>query len=155
MPEELLRHFGHRFGGPKGGAMEFRSFGPGMVVDGQSFGLADLPDGVSVSVQREAGQEPHITVKRGDETWKIVGDDPESLSQLPDDLRPYVEHLLRGSGGFGFQGRSLSEVVPTMPLVGEAPAMQGQELRERIEAMERQIQEMQQQLLGPADEDAR
>jgi PDZ domain len=159
MPDELLQRFGQHFNFPEGGAMDLQQFGPGAFAGGQSSAAAELPGGVSVSVQRENDQPPHITVKRGDDTWNIVGDDPESLNQLPDDIRPFVEQMLHGSGHFGFRGNALQGALPAMPQIGGPPAVQAEQLRERVEAMERQMLEIQQRLLestdGATEEEAR
>ena len=79
--------------------MEFRNFGPGVIVGGGGQGVANMPNGVSISIQKQDDKPTHITVKRGDETWNVIGDDPESLKQLPEDLRPFVEQMLHGNGG--------------------------------------------------------
>jgi len=152
MPSQMMRQFAQQFGQTPGGAMQFHSFGPRVSCGGQSSALADMPNGISVSIQRENDQPPHITVKRGNDTWDIVGDDPGSLNQLPDDVRPFVEQLLHGSMHFGFQGMPMPGAGPMMPQVVPPPAFQGQDLQERIEAMERQIEALQQQMMGPVDE---
>ena len=93
---------GGQFGDPNDLLQQFRSIGPGVIVGGGSGmsasgsnGLANMPNGVSVSVQKENNQPAHVTVKRGNDTWNIVGDDPESLKQLPEDLRPFVEQMVQ------------------------------------------------------------
>jgi hypothetical protein len=118
IPQELLRQFPgrfqlHQFGGP-GGA------------------VGNIPSGVSVSISREEGKPAHITVKRGDETWEVVGDDPESLKQLPDDLRPFVERMLHGASPMDLH----------MEGFGPGVELGGPEIQERIERMEKQMQEM-------------
>ncbi len=92
--DELMRQFqrGQLQGGQR--PFNFRNFGPGVIVGGD--GMANVPNGVSVSITKKEGQPTQITVKRGDETWEVVGDDPKSLDKLPDDLRPFVERMLRG-----------------------------------------------------------
>ena len=73
-----------------------------------------MPNGVSVSIQKQNDEPAHITVKRGNDTWDIVGDDPSSLAQLPDDVRPFVEQLLAGGGRMQLQ-------MPTMPGMRRMP----------------------------------
>jgi membrane-associated protease RseP (regulator of RpoE activity) len=128
-PQEMLRDFDLPF--------EFRQFGPGVIVGGG--GLANMPSGVSISIVREGDQPPRVTVKRGKERWEVVGDDPESLKQLPDDLRPMVEQMLRGGSAIGFRGPG----QPPLPEFGDG------RLRERLERMERRVQELQERLLAP------
>jgi membrane-associated protease RseP (regulator of RpoE activity) len=132
IPQELLREFGNM-------PFEFRNFGPGVIVGGGE-GAANLPNGVSISIVKEDGQPPRITVKRGGETWEIVGDDPESFQQLPEDLRPFVEQMLRG-GPHRMQ----------LPRPGQAvlPEFGDGRLRERLERMEKRMQELQERLMGP------
>src|SRR4051812_11250219 len=78
----------------------FRNFGPGVIVGGE--GLSNLPNGVSITVQKQNDQPTHITVTRGSDKWEITGEDPEALKKLPEDLRPAVERMLHGGGGVGF-----------------------------------------------------
>ena len=77
----------------------FRNFGPGVIVGSDPF--AGLPNGVSISIQKQNDKPTHITVQRGDDKWDITGDDAEALKKLPDDLRPAVERMLHGGGGMG------------------------------------------------------
>src|SRR3954447_7418565 len=83
---------------PNGPQFNFRTFGPGVIVGSDPF--AGIPNGVSISVQKQNDKPTHITVQRGDDKWEITGDDAEALKKLPDDLRPVVERMLHG-GGFG------------------------------------------------------
>jgi hypothetical protein len=142
MPE--FRQFFRNFG-DGAGAMEFRQFGPGVVFGqggalGQGGGLANMPNGVSISIQKQNDQPAHITVKRGGQTWEIVGDDPESLKQLPDDLRPFVERTLHGTATNGlnlnFDGG------PNFGPQGDGPGFDERGLRLRLERMERQMQQL-------------
>lgn len=141
-PEDLLQQFRDRFAAPGGPGMEFRDFGPGVIV-GRGQGVANMPNGVSVSIQKQDNQPAHVTVKRGDETWEVVGDNPESLNKLPKDLRPFVEQMLHG-GGPGRMNFNLREGGP-----GIGPEMDGGRLRDRLERMEKRLEEMQKRFHGP------
>jgi membrane-associated protease RseP (regulator of RpoE activity) len=121
IPQQLLDQLQGRL------PLEFRNMGPGVIVGGGSGG-AELPNGVSVSIQKEAGKPTHITVKRGDETWEVTGDDEESLKKLPEDLRPAVEQMLQGGGVDANFGQ--------MPEFGDG------RLRERMERMEQRMQQL-------------
>jgi membrane-associated protease RseP (regulator of RpoE activity) len=140
IPQDLLREFGDM-------PFEFRQFGPGVIVGGGE-AAANLPNGVSVSIVKEDDQPARITVKRGGETWEVVGDNPESLNQLPEDLRPFVEQMLHGGLRHGMNLRGPGRAV--LPELGDG------RLRERLERMEQRMQELQERLLGepnsPADE---
>lgn len=88
------------------GAMLFgpgakRILGPGMVLGAQQFDLNALPSGVSVNIAREGDGPATITVKKGDKTWTVEGDDKEALKKLPDDVRPLVKQLLQGRVAMG------------------------------------------------------
>jgi membrane-associated protease RseP (regulator of RpoE activity) len=128
------------------GPFNFRNFGPGVIVGGD--GMANVPNGVSVSITKKAGQPTEITVKRGEETWKVVGDDPESLDQLPDDLRPFVERMLHGGAPVSFD--------PQMPNLErlERRGFGDDRLNERLEEMERRMEELQRRLFRPNGENA-
>jgi membrane-associated protease RseP (regulator of RpoE activity) len=134
-----FRQFFRNFGD---GQMEFRQFGPGVVV-GQGGGLTNMPNGVSVSIQKQNDQPARITVKRGGETWEVVGDDPESLKQLPEDLRPFVEQMLHGNAANRFNFRVPGpEDMPRLERFNEGG------LRERMEQLERRVQELLDQQRG-------
>lgn len=126
IPQQLLQEFGGRL------PLEFRNMGPGVIVGGGGTGVAELPNGVSVSINKEEGKPTHITVKRGDETWEVSGDDAKSLKQLPEDLRPAVEQMLHG----GAAGPGFGAGAGQMPEFGDG------RLRERMERMEKRMQEM-------------
>jgi hypothetical protein len=139
MPE-LQQFFGQR--GLDGIPFDFRQFGPGIVIGedggrGGLRGLPNMPNGVSISVQKQGDQPARVTVKRGDQSWEIVGDDPESLQQLPEDLRPMVERMLNGSAGNRFDF-NLGEGVGVI----QPDDMGAASLRQRMEAMERKMQEL-------------
>jgi hypothetical protein len=132
LPQQLLQEFGGRF------PMEFRNFGPGVIVGGGGVGAAEMPNGVTVNIQKEAGKPTHITVKRGDETWEVTGDDQESLNQLPEDLRPMVEQMLHSGGPMNFNFGGAGQ--------GPMPEFGDGRLRERLERMEKRMQELMQRL---------
>jgi membrane-associated protease RseP (regulator of RpoE activity) len=127
-----LERFFENFG--ENAPFEFRQFGPGVIVGGD--GLANMPGGVSISIRKENDQPAQVTVKRGDETWEVVGDDPESLNQLPEDLRPFVERMLRG-GANRLEFRT-NEAAPGINM----PAFGNQGLQQRLDEMERMLQQL-------------
>ncbi len=132
-----------------GGQMpfDFRNLGPGVIVGGgQGINLGNMPNGVSVSIQKENDKPVHITVSRGGQTWNIVGDDPESLKQLPDDLRPYVEQMLHG-GGMRLHMPQFGASGPGGAGIG--PGLDNGQMRDRLERMEKRLEEMQKRLMGP------
>lgn len=147
--------FGGRPGMPRpDGPMQFnfRNFGPGVILGNEPF--AGLPNGVSISIQKQNDQSPHITVQRGDDKWDITGDDQEALKKLPDDLRPAVERMLRGGGMGGAMGGGNFR-MPNFPQVpGIGPDMDGNRLREQLERMEKRLEEMQRRMHGPENQPA-
>jgi hypothetical protein len=124
---DLFKQFGGEF------PPQFRNFGNGVIVGG------GVPNGVSISVQKQDGQPTQVTVKRGEETWTVSGDDTESLKQVPEDLRPMVERILRGNTGMQFNFPPNFE-----QRLGERFNDGG--LRERLEQMEKRMEEMQKRL---------
>lgn len=151
MEGDIMGQLMQQFGG--------RNIGPGMVFrgggGGQRFNLNQMPNGVSVSIQRNNDEPAQITVKKGDQTWQIEGDDEESLKQLPDDVRPFVERMLNGQGNaqafggegidFGELGEELQDFLPR-GLGGfqraRRPDRFGDPVLERMEQMERRLEEL-------------
>lgn len=124
--------------GRSGQPMPFGMFRPrGMFSQRQNFGLSQMPNGVSVSIEKQNDEPAHVTVQRGNDTWHIVGDDSKSLAQLPEDVRPFVEQLLAGSGQTQF---------PLMPGMPGPPAFHGgidnDLMQQQLEGMEQQLQQM-------------
>jgi membrane-associated protease RseP (regulator of RpoE activity) len=146
--QQMLQQFG--MNGRGGQPFAFRQFGPGIVVNGQpSGGVAAIPSGVSVSITKQNDQPAHVTVKRGNDSWEVVGDDAESFQQLPEDLRPFVQQLLSQSQGGG--GTFNMPFPPQGMAPGMMPQMgddQDQRLQERLNAVEEQLKDLQQKLDG-------
>lgn len=133
-----------------------RVFGPGMVLGGQRANLAQIPANVQVSVTRDGEGPATVTVKRGEETWTLKGDDQEALAKLPDDVRPFVERMLhnaQGVGGAGvlpgqlgdfdlkFDGRDLEALRESArSMMGNGPDHEGR-LQQRLEAMEKRLEQ--------------
>ena len=134
-----------------------RAFGPGIVLEGTRLDFNQLPNGVSVSIKRSNDGPAEITVQRGDDVWTILGDDPKSLEQLPEELRPFVARMVRGAdagpmGGMQFDfGQELENLIPRglggfKNQFGPDQAKQEQDLRERLERLETRLREMQERL---------
>jgi len=151
-----------QFGFRQGGPMQLNAFGPGMATQQSGLGLSQMPNGVSVSIQKKNDEPAHITVQRGNDTWNIVGDDPSSLAQLPDDVRPFVEQLLAGGGQM-----STPMTMPMMPVIPSMPRIPAgfddDAMQQRMHQLEQNLQELQQrmqgqfgqpQLIVPAEPDA-
>jgi len=153
---DVMQQFIEQFGA--------RKIGPGMVFrgGGQRFDVNQMPNGVSVSIQRNDGGPAQITVTQGDDVWQIEGDDKESLKQLPRDVRPFVERMLNGQNNFrGFRGDGFdfgdfnAELEGILPraLGGIRPSLDGMGLgagqepapdpmRKRIDELERKMQRL-------------
>ena len=116
--------------------LEFRNFGNGVIVGGGG-GMDNLPNGVSISVQKQDGQPTQVTVKRGDETWTVTGDDAEALKKLPEDIRPHVERMLHGQGMVNF---------PRFEHRNLGPGFDDGRLQDRLERMEQRLEELQKRL---------
>ena len=130
--EELFGAFGDDlFDRDFGGLIE----GFGLERGEQNYVFAG-PDGqVSVRVSRENDGPGQVTIQRGEEQWEFPADDQGAIERLPEEVRPFVERVLRGQpGGFG------------------APGPQGGlrlrlgELQQRMREMERLADDMQREL---------
>jgi hypothetical protein len=150
--------FGGRPGMPQPNSpmqFNFRNFGPGVLLGSEPFPA--LPNGVSISVQKENDKPVHITVQRGSDKWEITGDDAEALKKLPDDLRPAVERMVHGGGGGwgGSMGGAGSLRMPNFPSQpGMRSGLDGDKMREQLERMEKRLEEMQQRMNGRENQPA-
>ncbi|HEY4234184.1 MAG TPA: PDZ domain-containing protein [Lacipirellulaceae bacterium] len=152
--QQLLQQFGASGGRP----FAFRQLGPGVVLNGVPFGGgAAMPNGISVSITKDKDQPVHVTVKRGNDSWEVAGDDAESLQQLPDDLRPFVQQLLAQNheggipGGVSGMGTFNMQVPPQgMPGMMQQQQLgeEDQQLQQRLDSLEQQLKELQQRVDG-------
>jgi hypothetical protein len=118
---------------------------PGARPRMPGFNFNQMPSGVSVSVQKQNDEPAHIIVKRGNDTWEIVGDDPSSLEQLPEDLRPFVEQMLVGTRP------GQMPQMPMMPGMGPPAGFRNGELQQRLDQMQQQLEELQQRMRDQVD----
>lgn len=107
------------------------------MFGGPGFNLGQMPGNVSVQIERSGDGPAKITVQRDGETWEVTGDDPESLKELPQDLRPMVEGMLK-SGPDGVQ-----QFHNGMP----------DDLQQRLEQMEQKMRQLQERMLDQADQE--
>lgn len=138
-PEDMLRFFEQRLGRQ----MDSRNFGRGSGFVGPPApptGLNAMPSGVSVNIQKRGDEPTRITVQKGNDTWDIVGDDPGSLEQLPEDVRPFVEQLLHSGGSMPFEMPGLPH-MPAMPQHGPS-SFNDDALQQRLHRMEQEMQRM-------------
>jgi hypothetical protein len=105
-----------------------------------------LPNGVSVSIQKQNDQPAQITVQRGEEKWVIEGDDPASLEQLPEELRPPVAQMLAGLNGPQMPQFNPWNLPPEMAPNDDA-------INQRMQQMEQQLQELKRKMLDEQGEE--
>lgn len=123
--------FGHRL------PQHFR----GLRFIPRSFGEADLPDDVQVTIRKRGKQPAEIVVERGEQRWSVGY---ESLSELPEDVRGPVAALLgRGPVGMTLQIEDgAREKVDDPEHVG--PPMP--DLGRQLEQVHRQMRHLQEQI---------
>ena len=142
--EEWFRnHFGGRLGGTP-----FPMRPHGRLFGAPGLNMEELPNGVSVQIQRENDGPTKITVRRGNDSWVIEGDDPRALEELPAELRPFVESML-GTSEFQLmpgQRHPFHEMLPGLDGSGGGPL--GGRLMDRLDGMEQSIEELRERLLG-------
>jgi membrane-associated protease RseP (regulator of RpoE activity) len=148
---QLFKQFGGGEQGQGGAPFAFRQFGPGVIPNGMpQGGAAVIPNGVSVSVQKQGNEPAHVTIKRGNESWEVVGDDAESFKQLPEDLQPFVRQLLGQSQGIG----NFNLPMPPQGMQGMMPQMgddHEQDLQSQLDEMKQQLKELEQRLGPPSN----
>lgn len=96
-----------RQGNGPGGPLTLRNFGPGVLVKPGAPGfppalgnfpplaIPNIPNGYEISITRKQDQPARITVKHGNDTWKVSEND---VDQLPEEVRPAVKRMLAGGG---------------------------------------------------------
>ena len=144
---ESLRKLIEQLQGEGGG---IRVFGPGLKSKTDKFPWNRLPSGASVTITHSGDGPLQIVVKQGDKTWQIENGDDQSLAQLPEALRPFVERLLSGpdAAPLSFQAE-LNDLLPgrlgVFGLGAGQPAARDPVL-ERMEQIEKQLQALQKKL---------
>ncbi len=133
-----------------------RVFGPGMILNGQQFDLGSLPGGVAVTITREGDGPAKITVKKGDQTWTVEGNDEKALKELPEDVRPFVQQMLQGPG-MGqriFKQFRVNGAVPDQfghfdfAVPGPQGDAVGERILKRLDNLEKQFDDLRQQFQG-------
>ena len=155
MPEvnELLKQFGGQGG--------VRGLVPGRNPNFQQFDLNQMPNGVSVSVTREGDGPAKVTVKKGDETWTVEGDDAKSLEKLPEEVRPFVKQMLSGPRMGNRPNFNFGELQGVLPDqlgrfnieehlntdgIREQAEKSHQQMLKRMEEMEQRLEDLRRQL---------
>lgn len=95
-------------------------FNPGMalpqlVQPGQS-GLANLPQGTSITITKEDSAPAQIEVKQGDKSWTVTA---ETVGELPAELQAPIRQLLD-------RPRGVQYITPQPPVVTAPPHLPGQ-----------------------------
>lgn len=136
-----------------GQPFRFRMFGPGVAVGGADINI-QAPGNTSVKVNTKNGQT-RIEVTRNGERWEIDGADPESLENLPADLRPMVEGMLNRQQQGVDINVDVQDIIPQIEgfFGGLGERMEGrreERLQRRLEALERQLEAIRGELGAPA-----
>ncbi len=125
-----------------GGEVPFR----GRLLNQEPLGWGQLPNGVSISITREGNLPAKITVRRGEETWEIDMGDPDSLAQLPEELRPLLEQATGEGPAVGFLKEMLEGGGLGIPFgFGQGGPLHGAndaELQRRLLEMEQQMEDL-------------
>jgi len=79
-----------------GQPFRMHTFGPGVVMHGPGGSVA-LPEGVKVTVKKEANTPAQIHVERGDQKWDVAENE---LDKLPEDLRAPIAGMFAQHGAF-------------------------------------------------------
>lgn len=132
--QRALRDWVERLGqGPA--PMRFRLWHPGMVLPPGASLTPELPDDMTVTIEKRGGTPAKVTVKQGDKQWEANED---ALDKLPEQARDYAQHLLGWgevalpSGHAGLVPRSIApeHVVPE------------ERFNRRLEEMSRQLDDL-------------
>lgn len=159
---------------PEKGPMKFHFPRPGIALPEGT----KLPQGVSISIQKEGDGPAKITVKRDGESWEVT---EETIDELPEDLRPAVKSMLNRGGAadagrwlkrfmdkdgkgvdFNFElgdPRAIQEQLEAMRRFHEKMAKDApfEKMREQIEELKKKFEELQkgdQDSSGDSDFDA-
>ena len=107
--------------------------------------------GVAITTHRQNGGPTVITVRRGNESWRIEGDDPESLAALPDDLRPQIQRMLQQQNQRQALFPNAGDVFAPFVLEGVDPGQlfNDNRLRVQIDQLEQRAEALRRQLIDP------
>ncbi len=96
-----------------GEPLQFRFIHPPAVLPPDAeVRIEAMPGNMSVTIAKKGNEPAKITVKRGEKEWKDVSE--YQLDDLPGDVRPHVERMLRGAlgGGPGWTATRRFDFVP-------------------------------------------
>ncbi len=146
LPPELRRYMDqfeelHVPGRP---GLSWRRILPGIMLDDYTrqapYTRQALPTNFSLHVEKSGDEPANITVRRGDEEWKVTED---NLDELPKDLRPLVENMLNGSRRKMF-GLTIPEAprrrASSMP---KNPRQPLRDMEKRFDGLQLQLKDLQ------------
>jgi membrane-associated protease RseP (regulator of RpoE activity) len=156
--QKLAPQMGFDFKLPDGaageaGPLRMLNIHPGIVLQGG--GHIKLPEGLTVIVTKQGDKPAEITVKRGDKSWNVTED---KLDDLPEDVRDDVKRYLGRKGTWlpwQFEApvarpqledpKGQAEGVdpqPTPTLRFRALGLEERSMRQQLEALIKQLEEM-------------
>jgi len=143
--DRIYQWFDHRYPGMRP-RMRLQFMHPGVLLPPGASLYPALPGGMSITIAKQGDQPARITVTRGKETWNV---DEKSVEELPKDVRPHVERMLRGLVTGPEVMLPRRDYLPRK--LGE-PSEMAPSLRDRIEEqmdrMDRRLEEMQKRIEG-------
>ncbi|MFC1758055.1 PDZ domain-containing protein [Planctomycetota bacterium] len=134
---------------------DLEDFDISMIHPGVVIGPAELPKGVSITVQRDGDGPAKIAIKRGNDSWEVTED---SIDELPDDLQGPAKKVLSAVGGRTLLRRpgverQFERILPGLRAAPEKRIRrrprndsENKELRSQLEDMRNEIQELREML---------
>lgn len=104
-------------------------FHPGVMIGRGMMKFGELPDGVTLQIEKSGRNSAKITVKKGDQSWTVEDD---HLADLPAELRGVVERFL--AGGLPEHMALRFHAEPGAPGFGPVPnSREGQDVIKRAQ----------------------
>jgi membrane-associated protease RseP (regulator of RpoE activity) len=125
---------------PAHGALHLRGFGPAVTLGRRA--RPNLPEDVSIQINKTGQKPAKIVVTRGEEKWEL-SDSPEQIAKLPVELRPAVESML-GLALPPFQVRVPGSLQPLRD--GGSVEQAAPEMEQRLRAVEQRLEKLLQEM---------
>jgi hypothetical protein len=146
--------------------LRLRRFRPGILLPETMKEKLELPDNLAISITRQGKEKAQITVTKDGKTYNATED---KLDELPEDVRPHVERLLRQGAGVELNFDALKwipeDIAKKLPQIkkewqlGPPPEIRvypgrpdpqmlrtERRMREQLDQMRRSLDELQKQL---------
>ncbi|MFZ5832682.1 MAG: PDZ domain-containing protein [Planctomycetota bacterium] len=135
--EQLMKQFGLESFPGRG--MQFHVIRPGTILPPDATVERNLPEDMSISITKTGKNPAKIVVEKGDDRWEVT---EKELDKLPKEVRSHVDAMLGHNTLPWMPNVRAFEMPKGSPRAIPAPDGLRKEMEQRMESMDRRIEEL-------------